>query len=431
MIEVDEVLYRWQKGMSERSIARSLGIARMTIRKIIFQARATGLQESSDSEDIARVHLALCQMRRIKKGKSPVRESLKEYHEKISSWLEIPHMTVTQMAKLLKEENKVVSENTLRRYIQQHFPPLPKSTIHLETKPGQQGQVDFACVGLMQDPVREKLRKAYAFILTLSHSRYRFVRFVFKQDIPTWIDCHIRAFHFFGGIPLTLMPDNLKSGIDKADLYDPVVNRAYGELERHYGFVCDPTKVRTPRHKGKVERSVSLVRQQILAGRSFKDIEEANAYALQWCRYEIGLKPSRTTGQAPWEKFVQEEKETLLPLPEKDYVCPLWQGAKAHRDHHVVFEGSFYSVPNQYIGQDLWIRASERLVEIYLDTLKIKTHIRSYIRGQWVTDPQDYPKEARLFLQGDESHCLGQAREIGASTYNFLTQLFKSPALTC
>lgn len=346
MIEVDEILYRFQKGMSERSIASSLGIARMTVRKILCQAKAAGLQESSDLEEIARIHLTLRQVRQGKKSQRPAREAIKEYHDKIAQWLEMPHMTITQMAKLLKEEDKVVSENTLRRYVQATFAPqVLKSTIHLETKPGHQGQVDFAYVGLMEDPVRGKLCKAYAFIMTLSHSRYRFVRFVFKQDVATWIDCHIRAFHFFGGVPLTVMPDNLKSGIDRADLYDPVVNRAYGELARHYGFVVDATKVRTPRHKGKVERSVCLVRQQILAGRFFKDIEDANAYALQWCRYDMGLTPSRATGQAPWAIFIGEEKESLLSLPKKDYVCPLWQGAKAHRDHHVVFEGSFYSVP--------------------------------------------------------------------------------------
>lgn len=159
MIEVDEILYRWQKGMSERSIARSLGVARMTIRKIIFQAREAGLSESSDSGDVARVHLILRQMRQIKKGSRPVREPLKEHHSQISMWLGIPHMAVTQMARLLKEENKAVSENTLRRYLHQHFPSLPVSTVHLETKPGgQQGQVDFAYVGLMQDPVRDPRR---------------------------------------------------------------------------------------------------------------------------------------------------------------------------------------------------------------------------------------------------------------------------------
>ena len=90
-------------------------------------------------------------------------------------------------------------------------------------------------------------------------------------------------------MPATVVLDNLKSGVTKPDIYDPVLNRAYGELERHYGFVADPAKVGLARHKGKVERSVPVVRQQLLAGRSFQDIDEANERALKWCREEIGM----------------------------------------------------------------------------------------------------------------------------------------------
>src|SRR3990167_1043845 len=159
-----------------------------------------------------------------------------------------------------------------------HFAELVRatSTVHLEIEAGQQAQVDFGYVGLMKDPISGKMHKAWAFIMTLSYSRYRFVRFVFRQDIKTWIDCHIRAFNFYGCVPKTVLLDNLKSGILKPDIYDPTINRTYAELERYYGFIADPAKVRIARHKGRVERSVSICRQQILAGRIFKDIEEAN-----------------------------------------------------------------------------------------------------------------------------------------------------------
>jgi hypothetical protein len=178
-----------------------------------------------------------------------------------------------------------------------------------------------------------------------------------------------------------------------------------------------------------VERSVQIVRQQILAGRTFKDIEDANVYALKWCRYKIALNPTRTTGQTPWEMFSREEKVLLRPLPLEDYRCPLWQSAKVHRDHHIVFEGSFYSVPTQYIGKEVWIRACGRVVELYLDHVKIKTHVRAQSRGQWITDQQDYPRRARFFLEKDKDQCLKQAQEIGQSTYEFLTQVLVSPAL--
>ena len=142
----------------------------------------------------------------------------------------------------------LLSKVQLRRYVNSHFPKEVKTTIHLETEPGQQSQVDYAFVGMLRDE-RGDLRKAYAFIMALSYSRYRFVRFVFKQNLESWIDCHIRAFHFFKGVPKTVVLDNLKAGIITPDFYDPIKNKTYAELEHHYGFIIDPTKVRTPEHK--------------------------------------------------------------------------------------------------------------------------------------------------------------------------------------
>lgn len=435
MIEIEEVLYRRAKGMGIRKISESLEISRNTVRNILGKAKAAGLLHNSGSLTTQEPDEGFERFIRMDKKKAFLEESyLSSYHEQISSWLSMPYMTVNQMVRLLLEEKKRVSETQLRRYIKQYFPDHAGSkkafTVHLIAEAGSQAQVDFAFAGMMNDPISGKERKAYAFIMTLSYSRYRFVRFVFRQDTETWIDCHIRAFQFFGGVPLAVMPDNLKAGITAANLYDPVINRAYAELEKHYGFVCDPAKVRMPRHKGKVERSVPLVRQQILAGRIFKDIEEANEHALHWCRYEIANRVTRTTGQTPWDKFINEEKAQLLPLPHETYECPTWQELKVHRDHHVVFEGSFYSVPTSYIGNMVWIRAGSRIVDIYLDHKKIKSHVRSCTKGQWVTDKADYPKSARSFLEKDREECLKQAKEIGSSTYDLLVRIFKRPGLT-
>lgn len=142
----------------------------------------------------------------------------------------------------------------------------------------------------------------------------------------------VRAFNFFGAVPKTVLLDNLKAGIIKPDIYDPTINRTYAELERYYGFIADPAKVRIARHKGRVERSVSICRQQILAGRTFKDIEEANTRALKWCRHENAHAVTRTTGQTPWEMFEGKEKARMLALPEKEFECPIWQSALVHKD---------------------------------------------------------------------------------------------------
>ena len=432
MREVEEVVYRWTQGISEREIYRSLGISRNTIKRILKQAKEVGCKKHMKEEELKERMASLVAVRKQPKKarRSGVQVYLSQQHKQIEAWREMPHMTANQMMRLFAEQGKTVCETSLRRYLKRHFPTPPVTTVHLEVVPGSQAQVDFGYAGLMRDPQRGKLRRAQAFIMTLSYSRYRFVRFVFKEDVKTWVDCHIRAFHFFGGVVGTVVLDNLKAGVTKADFYDPVLNRVYGELERHYGFVADPAKVRTPQHKGKVERSVSIVRQQVLAGRCFKDIEEANTYALQWCLNEIAHRPTRTTGQTPWERFTQVEKASLKPLPDQDYECPVWQSAKIQKDQHAVFEGSFYSVPSQYVGQTVWIRASQRMVDIFCDETRIKTHVRSSQKGQWVTDKADYPEQARIFLEKDREACLAEAEGIGPHTHGLLSEVLTPPTIT-
>jgi hypothetical protein len=315
--------------------------------------------------------------------------------------------------------------------LRQHFQPLSrKTTVHLITQPGQQGQVDFGYVGLLYDSIKGKLRKAYAFVMTLSHSRHRFVRFVFRQDSLTWLECHIQAFVFFGGVPHTVLLDNLKSGVNKPDIYDPVVHRAYGELEKHYGFVVDPAKVRQPAHKGKVERSITIVKQQLIAGRSYSDIDAANQAAWTWCKDVIAHQVTRTTGETPWTIFVREEQAQLRPLPDKPFECPLWQSALVHRDQHVVFAGSFYSLPCAYVGSEVWVRATLKMVQMFKEEQLIKTHPRASAKGQWVTDPLDYPESARVFLEKDVGYCLTKGKALGGAIEQYLCALLATPSLT-
>jgi transposase len=427
-----EVLYQYNKGQSIKAIKRSFGLARNTIRSIITTAKMAGFRRGlSDNELETILDKYFSQHEEIILN-GPIQHSISPYHAVIVQWLEHPDMTGKQIQRLLKEQhNFFISDRSLYRYLNKHCPEYYSKkdkpvTVRLPSIAGHQAQVDFGDVGKFYDPFKQKERKAYAFVMTLAHSRYRFVRFVFDQTVETWVDCHRRAFEFFGGIPKTVVLDNLKAGIVKADIYDPTINRAYADCERHYGFVVDPAKVRTPRHKGRVERSIPLTRQQILAGRSFKTIEEANEYALHWCRHVNGEEVTRTTGHKPYDLFINEEKDQLLPLPAQAFSCPIWQQAKVHRDCHVVFQGSFYSVSHSYVGQIVSLRADSSLVKIYDSSTNtvIKTHIREREKGQWVTDMNDYPPKTAEFMQKNVDTYVAEAQKIGPSTQSFVKEIF-------
>ena len=223
--------------------------------------------------------------------------------------------------------------------------------------------------------------------------------------------------------------DNLKAGVTKVDLYDPTLNRAYGELERHYGFVADPAKARAPKHKGKVERNMPVVRQQLLAGRTFKDIDEANQRALRWCREEIGMEIHGTTKRRPFEVFQKEETPCLRALPLEPFECPLWKKCTVHPDHHVVFDRSYYSLPTRWIGKEVWVRGTRSLVQIFLDEQLIKTHLRALQPGTWVTDPSDYPPEKLAYLMATPTYCRKKASEIGPHTEALIQKILQDHAM--
>jgi transposase len=211
---------------------------------------------------------------------------LEKHRADIELLLKHPNMTNTQIKRILEELETSVSVSSIDRFISKSFPKLSKHTVRLKTESGKEGQVDFGYVGMMKD-LGGSLRKTYVFVMILSHSRYRYVEFVNSQDQLTWVQLHINAFKFFSGVPSRIILDNLKAGVIKSDIYDPILNETYSELSRFYGFIIDPARAYKPEHKGKVERSIRIVKEQLIAGREYKDIGAANIKALKWCQDEI------------------------------------------------------------------------------------------------------------------------------------------------
>lgn len=432
MNEIVEVVYQWYQGAGFKSISRSLKLDRKTVRKYVQLAQMAGITRSSPFPEEAAVVFRIKEMTSSSLLRDrPAQDVLAPHREWMAELIKAEHMTAKQVWRLLKERGDIsVSYPTVKRYLKAQFRfGGPSLCVRLEVDPGSQAQVDFGYAGLMLDPVSGKTRRAWAFIMSLSYSRHRFVRFVFRQDIPTWIDCHIRAFEFFGGVPASVVLDNLKAGVVKPDIYDPTLNRAYGELERHYGFVADPAKIASPKLKGKVERNVGVVRRHLLAGRTFRDVEEANERALRWCKDEIGMEIHGTTKRKPYEVFRTEELPHLRSLPPERFQCPQWKLCTVHPDHHVVFDRSYYSLPSRYIGKEVWVRGEDRLVRIFLASEQIKLHQRAQHPGTWLTDLSDYPPEKLAYLMPTPSYCRKRAAEVGPQTQVLIRKILADNAM--
>lgn len=433
MNEVVETIYQWHTGMKIHHISLSLGLDRKTVRKYLGMARSLGVTREGPlpDEEILAGRLKNLMTEKGACYDKPAIHLIAQHHNEIQTWLTDKDMTGKQVWRLLKEIHGIeVSYTTIKRYLRKEFAfGRPKVTIRMETSPGEEAQVDFGYMGLMYDPGMQKKRRTWAFIMTLSYSRHKFVRFVFRQDIDTWLDCHERAFAFFGGVPQRILLDNLKSGVIKPDIYDPTLNRAYADMERHFGFVADPARVRTPKHKGKVERAVPIVRKHLLAGRIFCDIHEANSRALAWCKDEIGMEVHGTTKKKPYDAFTNEEKMHVKPLPDAPFEHPLWKQCTVHPDHHIVFDTSYYSLPTRYIGNKVWVKGTKKIVEIFVDHERIKIHPRSHAPGHWVTDQSDYPPEKLAFLMSTPTWCRKKAAEFGPCTEALITFILKENAM--
>jgi transposase len=426
MNEIVEMIYQWHQGKGIKSIQRSLGFDRKTVRRYVHLVQKTGVQRGAPFPSEEEV------LRRLKEvsgahllRETPSQDLLTPHREWMVELLKDEQMTAKQVWRLFREKTALsIGYCTVKRYLktQLQFGVHPV-TVRLEVEPGSQAQVDFGYAGMMADPIAGKIRRAWAFIMTLSFSRHRFVRFVFRQDVANWTDCHIRAFEFFEGVPATIILDNLKAGVIKPDIYDPTLNRTYGELERHYGFVADPAKVRVARHKGKVERGVPVVRQHLLAGRQFKDIDQVNERALHWCREEIGRELHGTTKRRPFEVFKAEEAHCLKPLPAEAFERPLWKECTVHQDHHVVFDNSYYSVPTRFIGGTVWVRKGRTMVNIFHEGQLIKTHALADRPGTWRTDLSDYPQGKLAYLMRTPDYCCQKAAEVGPFTETLIKQV--------
>ncbi len=187
-------------------------------------------------------------------------------------------------------------------------------------------------------------------------------------------------------------------------------------MAQHYGFIISPTRPRTPEHKGKVESGVHYVKRNFLAGQEFADIVVANQRLNVWVREVAGIRKHGTTGQAPLALFRERERAALIPLPECPFTLCEVRPVKLHRDCHAIIDGSFYSAPWRYIGQTLEAYIGERVVELYLGTELLTTHVRAKGPGEWQTRYEHYPPEKAAYLERTPERCQQIAQTIGPAT---------------
>jgi hypothetical protein len=315
------------------------------------------------------------------------------------------------------------SYSSLIRYVAKNDSNKENPVMRIETKAGEIAQVDFGYAGIIYDELTGKESKAWIFVIVLGFSRDAYYEIVRNQNIQTWCNCHIHAFEHFGGVPKIIIPDNLKSGIIKASFLDPIANKSYADLARHYNFQINPCIPATPEHKGKVESGVKYVKNNFLPLRDFKDFNDANKQLIEWNTNKARIRIHGTTRQKPVELFNKYEKEALTKLNHERFEIPVWKQLKVYRDIHIQLDKGYYSIPYEYRGEFVWVRKTDSQVAVFHENKLIATHFPIHFPGQRRTNQAHYPANKYKFMQYDSDYCIKKAKEIGESTYNFINKI--------
>lgn len=284
---------------------------------------------------------------------------------------------------------------SVRRFVAKlRASPEAEAHVVIETRPGEEGQVDWGEGPMVRDPSSGKYRRTRLFVFVLAHSRKAVRLLAWKSSSEVWAQLHERAFRRLGGAPRVVVLDNLREGVLKPDVYDPVINPLYRDVLAHYGVVALPCRVRDPDRKGKVESGVGHAQKTPLRGLRFETLEQAQAYLDRWEAHWADTRIHGTTKRQVVLMYA-EEKPCLLPLPLVPFRYYRHGERIVHIDGYVEVDGAYYGAPPGWIGkmvQVQWDGTHVRLLEKGTGRL-LREHLRQE-RGGHRMAPEDMPSRA-------------------------------------
>jgi transposase len=418
-----------RQGWSHRRIARELGIHRETVARYVMlggseEAKpATNPPPGSDQPEPALPAGRPANPPPGSEGTEPSPAAARSgpisqceaFREEILAKLDQGLSGQRIWQDLVADHDFAGSYDCVKRFIRRLGKTTPLPYRRMECAPGQEAQVDFG-TGAPVVVAEDKRRRTHVFRVVLSHSRKAYSESVFRQTTETFLQCLENAFRHFGGVPKTVVIDNLKAAVKKADWFDPELNPRIVSFCEHYGTVILPTKPYTPRHKGKVERGIDYVQDNGLKGRRFSSLAGENQHLLDWETSVADTRIHGTTRKQVGRIFRQVEQPALLPLPAGRF--PFFHEAQrtVHRDGHVEVAKAYYSAPPEYVGRRVWVRWDGRLVRIFTKQMEqIAVHAQCD-PGRFSTQAEHIDSRKVSFVERGTTWLLERAGRIGPHT---------------
>lgn len=402
------------RNWSRRRIARELGINRETVSKYLRgdppdgAAKPAILPAGSEVNEEAKPAI-------VPAGSAAGRKSQCEpWRQRIKAAVSQGLSAQRIYQDLITEEKFTGSYDAVKRFVRQ-WPNGELPFRRIEVAPGLELQVDFG-QGAWVIESNGRKRRPHLLRLVLSHSRKGYSEVFWRQTTENFIRGLENAFRALGGVTQTVVIDNLKAAVLRADWFDPEISPKVREFCQHYGTVILPTRPATPEHKGKVEAAVKYAQNNALKGRSFDSLSAENVFLAEWERTVADTRIHGTTRQQVGKVFLECEQAALLPLPAA--VFPMFEEAQrtVHRDGHIELQKAYYSVPPEYLGRTVWVRWETRLVRIYNRRMEqIALHAR-HEPGRFSTLEAHLHDHKRRLIERGVDYVLDRARLIGPQT---------------
>jgi transposase len=428
MTKFREILRLHSQGISNRIIAVSLECSRNTIRSVLTRAEELDIHWPLPDSMSDRVLEEKLFGKRLISRKCKVPDF--EYvHQELAKNGVTLSLLWNEYCENCRMEGSRPLMYTQFCYHYQEFTAKNKATLHIEHKPGERMEVDWAGdTASFVDNISGEPIPVYVFVAILPCSGYSYTEGFLNQTMESWITAHANAYQFFGGVTRLLIPDNLKTGVEKADWYSPVINKTYHEMAEYYGTAVIPAGVKKPKEKPSVERAVGILSTWIIAAlrnQQFFSLWELNE-AMRQKLLDFNCKPFQKKPGSRKSAFA-EEQSFLIPLPVKPFELSTWKIATVQLNYHIASDKMNYSVPYEYIKHKVDVRLTQGIVEVFYQGKRIASHKRLYGHpGQYSTAIEHMPEKHRQYTQWNAERFVRWASDIGPYTEQTVKAIISS-----
>ena len=306
-----------------------------------------------------------------------------------------------------------------------------RATMHINRKPGEQVEVDWARdSATITDPDTGEILKAYIFVGVMTYSQYAYVEAFLDMKQKSWITAHVHMYEFFGGVSRILVSDNCKTAVvHNGGWKDQQINETYQEMAEHYGTAIIPARVRTPKDKPNAEgtvRNISIWITAALRNEQFFSLAELNRAIRE--KLEQFNRRFFQKKEGSWlDLFLEDEKPLLMPLPATRFELSDWKTVTVQFNYHISVDGMLYSAPYEYIKKKVDVKVTDTTIEIFYNHNRIASHCR--LKGhprQYSTITEHMPEDHQKYLEWNDDRFRKWAERIGINTYDVVNAILTS-----